>query len=113
MRQTKRAFEDWRARGGERGEGRDDRGAPDVIPIYLRLPAREIAYVKFVVESYEGIGIVRTLDRRAATLVILAVPDFEADARALVRALATEAECVETAPPADWDGDWLGFEPDA
>jgi hypothetical protein len=113
MRQTRGAFEAWRARGGERGEGRDEPGVPDVVPIYLRLPPREIAYVKFVVESYEGIGIVRTLDRRAAILVILAVPDFEAEARALVRALATEAGCVETGPPPDWDGDWLGFEPDA
>ncbi len=50
----------------------------DVVPIYLSLPPREIAYVKFVFESYEGVAVVRTLDRRAATLVVLAVPDFEA-----------------------------------
>lgn len=84
----------------------------DVVPIYLRLPPREIAYVKFVFESYEGIGVVRTLDRRAATLVVLVMPDFEADARAVVRALATESECVETGPPPDFDGDWLGDDPD-
>src|SRR5206468_7051516 len=40
----------------------------DVVPIYLSLPPREIAYVKFVFESYEGVAVVRTLDRRAATL---------------------------------------------
>ncbi len=84
----------------------------DVIPIYLRLPPREIAYVKFVFESYEGVGLVRTLDRRAATVVVLAVPDFEPQARAIVRALEREAECVETGPPADWDGDWLGPDED-
>ena len=49
---------------------------PDVVPIYLRLPPREIAYVKFVFESYETVAVVRTLDRRAATLVVLVVPDF-------------------------------------
>ena len=80
----------------------------DVVPICLQLPPREIAYVKFVFESYEGIAVVRTLDRRGATLVVLAVPDFEADVRAVVRALAAETGCVETGPPADWDGDWLG-----
>ena len=80
----------------------------DVVPIYLRLPPREIAYVKFVFESYESIAVVRTLDRRAATLVVLAVPDFEADARAIVRALAAEGACEETEAPADWDGDCLG-----
>ena len=82
--------------------------AADVIPIYLRLPREEIAYVKFVFESYEGVAVVRTLDRRAATLVVLAVPDFEAQAREIVRALVTEAACEETGPPPDWDGDYLG-----
>ena len=83
---------------------------PDVVPIYLRLPPREIAYVKFVFESYEGIAVVRTIDRRAATLVVLAVPDFEPQVRAVVRALAVEAECEETGPPPGWDGDPLGPE---
>ena len=81
---------------------------PDVVPIYLRLPPREIAYVKFIFESYEGIAVVRTIDRRAATLVVLAVPDFEADVRAVVRSLAVDSECEETGPPEGWDGDPLG-----
>lgn len=85
---------------------------PDVVPIYLRLPPREIAYVKFVFESYEGVAVVRTLDRRAATLVVLAAPDFEAEARAVVQALVAEGACEEAGPPADWDGDWLGPEGD-
>jgi hypothetical protein len=80
----------------------------DVIPIYLSLPPREIAYVKFVFESYEGIAVVRTLDRRAAHLVVLVAPDFEADARAVIRSLIDEGSCEETGPPAGFDGDWLG-----
>jgi hypothetical protein len=83
----------------------------DVVPIYLRLPRQEIAYVKFIFESYEGVAVVRTLDRRAATVVVLAAPDFEAQARAVVQALVAEGVCEETGPPAGWDGDWLG--PDA
>jgi len=83
---------------------------PDVVAIYLRLPPREIAYVKFVFESYEGVAVVRTLDRRAATLVLLVAPDFEADARAAIQSLIAEGTCVETIPPADWDGDYLGDE---
>ena len=82
--------------------------AADVIPIYLALPPREIAYVKFVFESYEGVALVRTLDRHAATLVVLAVPDFEAEARAVIDAMAAEGVCRETGPPAGFDGDWLG-----
>ncbi len=86
--------------------------APDVVPIYLALPPREIAYVKFLFESYEGVAVVRTLDRRAATLVVLAVPDFEPDARAVVRALVVEGVCEETGPPRGFDGDWLGPDDD-
>jgi hypothetical protein len=88
-------------------------GSRDVIPIYLGLPPREIAYVKFIFESYEGVAVVRTLDRRAATLVVLAAPDFEADARRVIDALVAEGVCTETGPPADFDGDWLGSDEDA
>ena len=84
----------------------------DVVPICLALPPREIAYVKFLFESYEGVALVRTLDRRAATLVVLAVPDFEAEARAVVAGLVAEGVCRETEPPAGFDGDWLGPDDD-
>jgi uncharacterized protein DUF4911 len=83
----------------------------DVIAIHLRLPPHEIAYVKFIFESYEGIGLVRTLDRRAAHLVVLAVPDFEAQVRAVIAALVAEGACTPSEAPADWQGDVLG--PDA
>jgi len=82
----------------------------DVVPIYLALPPREIAYVKFLFESYEGVAVVRTLDRHAAHLVVLVAPDFEGDARAAVRSLVEEGACVETGPPGGFDGDWLGPE---
>jgi len=81
---------------------------PDVVAIHLSLPPREIAYVKFVFESYEGIAVVRTLDRHAAHLVVLVVPDFEAEARAVIRSQSAEGSCEETGPPEGFDGDWLG-----
>jgi hypothetical protein len=80
----------------------------DVVPIYLHLPPREIAYVKFIFESYEGIAVVRTLDRHAATLVVLAVPDFEAETRAVITGLVAEGACEEVGPPPGFDGDPLG-----
>ena len=79
----------------------------DVVPVYLRLAAQDIAYVKFLFESYEGIGLVRTIDRRTATLVALVVPDFLPAAQALIDTLVTEGVCERTGPPADWNGDWL------
>ena len=84
--------------------------AADVEPIFLHVPREEIAYVKFVLESYEGVAVTRTLDRHAALLVLLVAPDFLAQARTIVRVLAEEARCREVERPADCD-DLLGDEP--
>jgi hypothetical protein len=84
---------------------------PDVEPIFLHVPRAEIAYVKFVLESYEDVAVTRTLDRHAALLVVLVAPDFLAQARTIVRALADEAGCREVERPPGFV-DLLGDEPD-
>jgi len=83
----------------------------DVVAIHLRVPRREIAYVKFVIESYEGVAVTRTLDRHAAVVVVLAAPDFLADARRIIAALEAEGACEEIDYPAGTTVDWLGPEP--
>jgi len=80
----------------------------DVVPLYLRVPRREVAYVKFVFESYEGVAVCRTLDRHEAILVALVVPDALAQARLIVEALVAEGACEEVAPTGDIAGDPLG-----
>lgn len=83
--------------------------AADVVPIVLRLPRGEIAYVKFLVESYEGIGVVRTLDRYEARLVIMAVPDFLPEVRTIVDGLCADVPgCEELAFAVAGGEDWLG-----
>lgn len=78
-----------------------------MVPILLRLPRAEIAFVKFVFESYEGIAICRTLDRHEARIVVLAVPDFLEDVRAVVASMIAEAGC-EVIPYTPTGGeDWL------
>lgn len=83
----------------------------DVEPIFLQVPREEIAYVKFVFESYEGVAVTRTLDRRAGLVALLVAPDFLPQARAVVAALATEARCREIPRPAG-PFDLLADEPD-
>ena len=78
-----------------------------LVPIFLRLAPVDIALVKFVFESYEGVGIVRTIDRRAATVVALISRDFLADARAILADLATRIAIEEIPPPLDAGEDWL------
>ncbi len=78
-----------------------------IVPIYLRMTPADIAFVKFLFESYEGVGIVRTVDRRAAIIVILVVPDFVAVARGILASLRGTISYTEIDPPAGDVDDWL------
>lgn len=78
----------------------------DLIEIYLRIQREDIALLKFVIESYEGIGIVRTIDRKKATVAILAMPDLVHHMWAVLESLREEMEWHEIPPPAEQD-DWL------
>ena len=96
----------------DRTVGAGPRACPapmDVIEIYLRVRRTDIAYIKFILESYEDFGIVRTIDRKKATIVVLAMPDFIDHVRAVLHALSRELELYEIPPPAEHeaDGDWL------
>jgi hypothetical protein len=81
---------------------------PDVVPIFLRVPRAEIGYLKFIFESYEGIAVVRTLDRHEAVLVVLAVPDFLEDTDRVLAALADEIGCERIERPPGTPVDLLG-----
>ena len=78
----------------------------DLIEIYLRIQRQDIALLKFVIESYEGIGIVRTIDRKRATVVVLAMPDLLEQVRAVLESLREHMDWYEIPPPAEQD-DWL------
>lgn len=78
----------------------------DLIEIYLRIRREDIALIKFVLESYEGLGIVRTIDRKKATVVVLAMPDLIDEVRAVLNSLREHLEWHEIPAPAEQD-DWL------
>ena len=75
--------------------------------IYLEIPPEDIAYVKFIIESYETVGIIRTVDRRKAVIVFLVVEDFLPVARGLVAALHDEIQLREIPRPPEVGDDWL------
>jgi Domain of unknown function (DUF4911) len=78
-----------------------------LIPIYLEIRPRDIAYIKFILESYEEVGILRTMDRKKAVVVLLAVEDFIETAHAIVKSLQQEITLIELPPPPDLGDDWL------
>jgi hypothetical protein len=75
--------------------------------IYLEIPPEQIAYVKFIFESYEEVGIIRTVDRKKAIIVLLAMDDFLDVARKILDSLKTNTPLREITPPADMTDDWL------
>lgn len=75
--------------------------------IYLEIRPEDIAYVKFIFESYEGVGIIRTVDRKKAVIVLLAADDFIDTAHAVLASLKDEIPLVEIPRPDQMGEDWL------
>jgi hypothetical protein len=75
--------------------------------IYLETLPEHIAYVKFIFESYEEVGIIRTIDRKKAIIVLLAMDDFLDTARSILDALKRDVALVEIPRPADVGDDWF------
>jgi hypothetical protein len=66
-----------------------------------------IAYVKFIFESYEEVGIIRTVDRKKSIIVLLAMNDFLDAAFGIIESLKRDIPLREIPRPADSNDDWL------
>ena len=75
--------------------------------IYLETLPENIAYVKFIFESYEEVGIVRTVERKRAIIVLLAMNDFLDTARNILDSIQRDVPIREIPRPADVGDDWL------
>jgi len=79
----------------------------DLTEIFLEVSPEDIAYVKFIFESYEGVGIVRTVDQKKSIIDILVVDDFQETARCIVLSLNHEVKVKEVPRPRGIGDDWL------
>jgi hypothetical protein len=75
--------------------------------IYLETRPEHIAYIKFIFESYEEVGMIRTVDRKKAIIVLLAMKDFIPIARAILDSLTNEVPLSEIERPAHITDDWF------
>jgi len=57
---------------------------------YLRLRRKDIAYFKFIIESYEGMAIVRTKDPYEAVVELMVAPGWEKDVDDVLKGLCKE-----------------------
>ena len=75
--------------------------------IYLMTTPESIAYVKFIFESYEEVGILRTIDRKKSVIVLLAMRDFVDPARRILESIKQDIPLQEIPQPEDMPDDWL------
>ena len=59
---------------------------------YFRLHRKDIAYFKFIVESYEGMAVVRTKDPYEAIVELMVAPGWERDVDEVIGGLQREIE---------------------
>jgi len=57
---------------------------------YFRLRREDIAYFKFIIESYEGMAVVRTKDPHEAVVELMVAPGWEKDLEQVLEGLQKE-----------------------
>ena len=85
------------------------RGVPstEVEARYIQIDPAAIAELKFLFESYEGIGVIRTLDKEKAVLALLVVPDAVPVAEKIIEELGRRITIVDLPAEELESDDWL------
>ena len=67
---------------------------------YFRVNRHDLVYLKFILEAYEGLAVLSTIEREGA-IVRIGYPHFSAgDVDALLHAMANEIDMTEVPQPA-------------
>lgn len=88
-------------------ETRDDGGGNATVSLreplcrYFRVNRRDMVYLKFILEAYEGMNVMSTVDNGAGIIRVLIMPGFEEDMEGLLADLARQVMME----PAEWDGE--------
>lgn len=67
---------------------------------YYRVDRRQIHYVKFILEGYDGLAVMRTVDPEAGVVVLHVPPGCEKDVNAVVEDLKKHIR-IEPLPSVD------------
>jgi hypothetical protein len=75
-------------------------GDNSMICRYFKVLHRDMVYLKFILEAYEGLNVMSTVDNKAGIIRIAIMPGFEHDMNNLLAELATQVmmEPVEWQP---------------
>ena len=75
--------------------------------IFLKLPPENIVYIKFILESYEGIGLVRTLNADKGEMVVIVPSNSVMPFNELIKSLESDLSVRIIPMPSTADQDWL------
>jgi len=64
----------------------------DTVSRYYRLHRKDIAYFKFIIESYDGMAVVRTKDPHEAIVELMVAPGWERDLDQVIEGLRREIQ---------------------
>ena len=62
----------------------------ETISVLIRIPPREIAFLTFILESYEGIAVIRTLNSNEGIVELMVSPQQINELRDILRDLERE-----------------------
>jgi hypothetical protein len=66
-----------------------------MIKKYFKLKRKDIAFVQFIIEGYEGLATVTTIDPHTAIIQISIIPDFISDMSAVIKDLKNKYKMEE------------------
>ena len=72
---------------------------------YFKVARRDMVYLKFILEVYEGMNVMSTVDNKAGIIRVAIMPGFVDDMDALLAELGTQV----TLEPAEWHDESCTF----
>jgi hypothetical protein len=73
-------------------------GVGDSVTRYFRVGGRDLVYLKFILEGYDNMSVLSTVDAREGIVRLLVPAGFAADLAELIEALRQEIELTELPP---------------
>ena len=70
----------------------------DTISLVIQIPPEEIAFLSFILESYEGVAIARTVDPQQGIVELMVAPDYQEEIREILKDLNQQFPIEETSP---------------
>lgn len=79
----------------------------DIEAFYLNIPPENIVLLKSILESYDELGIIRTIDKRRGDVAVLCVPDLKRELEALLHSVSAEVGITFLPIPETSGEDWF------